>query len=281
MPKEDFFRRIPGLPFHERAIYEPLLDEENGRVMLSAFGLLLHEALQRDRGNVFLSPSAAKTFEDATGDARDQLAFMLDRVGDPLMRRAKRHAFHGTDLEVYKPGNTAQRMAYFMRGDDVHVCELYPTHDEGYEKMLATKRAADYETARFVPWSRPAELPPSPSTDEEWAAEQARKFSRLQDRCATYERRAAEAEEQALRLVEFQDEMAAARVNAAAMEERFTAADAERRTLAAQIEEGRAREQSLRDDAVSAVAVADRVRRFGSEAGWLERLRFLLSGKMP
>lgn len=280
MPKEEFFKRISGLPFHERAIYEPLLDEENGRVMLSAFGLLLHEALQRDRGNVFLSANAAKAFEDATGDARDQLAFMLDRVGDPLMRRAKRHSFHGTDLEVYKPGNTAQRMAYFMRGDDVHVCELYPTHDEGYEKMLATKRVADYETARFVPWSRPAELPPSPSTDEQWATEQARKFSRLQDRCTMLERRAAEAEEQAFRLVELEDEIAAARAKAASTEARFAATDAERLTLAAQVEQSRAREQSLRDEAMSAIASADRVRRFASEAGWLGRLRFLLSGKM-
>lgn len=249
--------------------------------MLSAFGLLLHEALKRDRGNVFLSPSAAKAFKDATGDAREQLAFMLDRVGDPLMRRAKRHAFHGTDLDVYKPGNTAQRMAYFMRGDDVHVCELYPTHDEGYEKMLATKRAADYDSSRFVPWSRPAELPPSPSTDEEWATEQARKFSRLQDRCAMFERRAAAAEEQALRLIELEDEIAAARANASATAARFAAADAERLALAAQIEEARAREQSLRDEALAAIAAADRLQRFASEAGWLERLRFLISGKMP
>ncbi len=40
----------------------------NGRRMLSTFALLLYAAPQRDRGNVF------------------QLAFMLDRVGDPLMR---------------------------------------------------------------------------------------------------------------------------------------------------------------------------------------------------
>jgi putative CRISPR-associated protein (TIGR02619 family) len=281
MPREEFFKRIPGLPFHERAIYEPLLDEENGHVMLSAFGLLLHEALQRDHGNVFLSPSAAKAFEDATGDARAQLALMLDRVGNPLIRRAKRHAFHGTDLEVYKPGNTAQRMAYFMRGDDVHVCELYPTHDEGYEKMLAGKRAADYENVRFVPWTRPAELPPSPATDEEWAVEQARRFARLQDRCATFERRTREAEEQALRVVVLEDEVAAARASAAATEARFAVAESERLALAAQVAEGRAREQALRDEALAEAAAADRVRRFASEANWFERLRFLFSGRMP
>jgi len=281
MPREEFFKRIPGIPYHERAIYEPLLDAENGRVMLSAFGLLLHEALKRDRGNVFLSPSASKAFEDATGDAREQLAFMLDRVGDPLMRRAKRHAFHGTDLEVYKPGNTAQRMAYFMRGDDVNVCELYPTHDEGYEKMLANKRAGDYEKLRFVPWARPAELPPGPETDEDWAAEQAQKFVRLQDRCATFERRAAEAEEHALRVVAIEEEVAAARARATATEARFVVAEAERATLAAQVEESLAREQAIRAEARAAAAEADRLQRFVSEAGWLDRLRFLISGRTP
>ena len=207
--------------------------------------------------------------------------FMLDRVGDPLMRRAKRHAFHGTDLEVYKPGNTAQRMAYFMRGDDVNVCELYPTHDEGYEKMLANKRAGDYEKLRFVPWARPAELPPGPETDEDWAAEQARKFVRLQDRCATFERRAAEAEEHALRVVAIEEEVAAARARATATEARFVVAEAERVTLAAQVEESLAREQAIRAEARAAAAVADRLQRFVSEAGWLDRLRFLISGRTP
>lgn len=96
-----------------------------------------------------------------------------------------------------------------------------------------------------------------------------------------FERRATEAEEQALRLVELEDEIAAARANAASTEARLEAADAERLTLAAQVEEGRAREQLTRNEAVAAIAAADRLRRFVSEAGWFDRLRFLISGRTP
>jgi hypothetical protein len=156
----------------------------------------------------------------------------------------------------------------------VHVCELYPTHDEGYEKMLASKRARDYEHERFTPWSRPSELPPGPSTDEQWAVEQAQKFARLRDRCLAFERRAAEAEEQALRVVALEDDVAAA-------ETRLAAAEADRRALALQVEEARASEHSLRDEAMAAVAAAERVRQFASKAGWLGRLRFLITGRIP
>lgn len=273
MPIEEFFCRIPHLAYHDRPLYEPLLEEEGGQVMLSAFGLLFHEALQRDRGNVYLSPAAIKTLEMTTGDAREQLVFMLGRVGNPLVRRAKRHAFHGTDLEVYKPGNTAQRMAYFMRGSDVHVCELYPAHDEGYEKMLASRRVADYEKERFMAWSRPAEASKGPETDEQWATEQARRTARLEDRCAALQRRAEVAEQQALQTAALEDDIAASRLALAA-------AEAARTEIARSLDEACTRETVLRHEATAAAAEGERLQRLMASATWLDRLRFLITGRL-
>ena len=271
MPREEFFRRVPGIAYHERPLYEPLLDEENGQVMLSAFGLLFHEALQRDRGNVFLSPNAAKTFSAATGDAREQLAFMLERVGNPLIRRAKRHPFHGTDLEVYKPGNTAQRMAYFMKGNDVHVCELYPAHDEGYERRLASKRVADYHDDHFAPWSRPVEMPKGPETDEEWAIEQSKKLALLEKTV----------ELKALDVASLEQDVAKSHSEITGAHLRFEAAMVERDAVVEQLNEARVLEDSLRNKSLEHAATADRMKRFEREASWIDRLRFVLTARLP
>ena len=195
MSREEFFNSIAGLAYHDRRRYEPLLEEAGAEVTLSAFGLLFHESLQRDAGKVLLSPAGAKTYQSASGDAREQFDFMLDRVRNPMIRRAKWHPFHGTDLHVYKPGNTAHRMAYYLRGDDVYVCELYGAHDERYEKMLAGKRIADYAQDGFTPWLRPVDSPAESLTDEDWATKQEQKLSAVRQTCAALEQLLADAEE--------------------------------------------------------------------------------------
>jgi hypothetical protein len=79
----------------------------------------------------------------------------------------------GTDLTVYKPGNTSECMAAIVRGDRVYVCELLP-HGV-YERMLPTKRVADYTLSEFTLWSLPPGEEP-PSSEEE-------AFRTLQQRC--------------------------------------------------------------------------------------------------
>lgn len=185
LEREAFFAAIPGLDYHEREWYAALLDEEDGLVTLSAFGMLVTDDTDRNSAQVLVSPGARRTYDSSTGLARDQFTQMLERIGDPLWRRAKYHAFHGSDLQVFKPGATAQRLAGLVRGQVVYVCELFPDHIT-YERLLPGKLARDYSLSEFAPWQRPTDEPEPPSTDEEFVARlvEERDLARAQEKAA-------------------------------------------------------------------------------------------------
>lgn len=155
MGKEDFFAAIPGLDHADRRWYECLLEEADGQVALSAIAKQLLDTNQEGRAKVLLHPNAYAAYERAAGSvARDQFDMMMSRVGEPMWRSQKRHAFSGTDLEVYKPGNTKERLAGFLEGRTFYVCELYLSHEE-YERVLGTRSRKQYRGADFQPWMPP------------------------------------------------------------------------------------------------------------------------------
>ncbi|MCC6240017.1 MAG: putative CRISPR-associated protein [Phycisphaerales bacterium] len=168
VPREEFFKRIGGLSFDERQWYESLLEDvpQDGtdHVTLSALGLLFVGDAKAQMAVVMLSQEAKRQLDKSSGDRRAQFLFMLQRVGDPMWRRGKQHAFRGTDLWVYKPGNTSERMGCIVRDQCVYVCELLG-HDE-YERVLPTRNQKDYPLHTFTPW-QPAvdELAPPPNVD--------------------------------------------------------------------------------------------------------------------
>ncbi len=194
MAKEEFFRLIPHLEYHERPWFEALLEEHDGEVTLSAFGLLLLEALEREQSQVYISGKAKKAYEASAGIARSQFTFMLERVRDPLWRIQKRHAIQNTELEVFKPGSTAQRIGCLVRGSTVYVCELIDGHDYS---VIEGKRASDYELADFVPWTRPPEEPAPPETEEEQEALLQAAERRLRAEREEFQRLWSQAEERA------------------------------------------------------------------------------------
>ncbi len=142
--------RLTALLGEECARLEALFEEEAGEVTLSAFGLLLLENMRTavERA-VLLSPSARKKLETLQGGERAVVEAMLDKVRNPLVREHKKHPFSGTDLDVYKPGRTRQRLAYWVEGPDVRIAEIYTDHDE-YERDLSGRRKSHYDQAQFV-----------------------------------------------------------------------------------------------------------------------------------
>jgi hypothetical protein len=165
IPREAFFAAIPGLEYHRRDWYECLIEEDEGLVTLSAFGSLLLRQRLAEQAEVWIGPGAQRQYAAAGGTTKDQFTFMLDRVADPLWRKAKTHAFAGTDLTVFKPGNTSERMAAIVRDGRIYVCELLQ-HDE-YERTLPGRRAEQYALKEFRPWTRPADAPEPPATEEQ------------------------------------------------------------------------------------------------------------------
>lgn len=123
---------------------------DHDHITFSAFGFLLLGDLERaSQTPVMLSPSAQSGLHSLQGVQRKVIESMLDSLRNPLIRAHKLHAFEGTDLAVYKPGNTGPRIAYFEQGGGVYVAEIYATHDE-YTRDLSSHRKADYEPAKFT-----------------------------------------------------------------------------------------------------------------------------------
>ena len=143
--------------------------ESEDAVTLSPFGLMvLSDLEQSEQTNILLSPRAGAAFAKASGLVREQFGFLLARLRNPLWRSMKYHPFPGTDLDVWKPGNTSQRMAGWVELHAIYVAELYPTHDE-YVRDLPAQKRKDYDPDQFMPW-QPAK-PVDPLTSEEAAGD--------------------------------------------------------------------------------------------------------------
>lgn len=123
------------------------------QITLSPFGFLVEDDLKvAEETQILLSPSARRSLANASALARSQFEFMLSRVANPLWRSAKHHTFAGTDLSVWKPGNTPERMAGWVATPNlVCVAELYDDH-EIYERTLGARRKRDYDVGSFEPW---------------------------------------------------------------------------------------------------------------------------------
>ena len=220
MKREAFFALIPGLDFHDRRLYECLVEEAGDDVALSALADHLLCAREEERLAVMIHPNARKSLERWAGTlAAAQFGFMLERVSDPLWRNIKRHRFNGTDLAVYKPGDTAERIAGFIQGRTFFACELFGDHAE-YDRDLPNCRCSMYRTADFVPWTAPSGVESAPETEEQL-------FAVLQEKATAAQQDAASAlemaEESELRLVAAQNELEAERLSSRKREETLDA----------------------------------------------------------
>lgn len=185
---DDFFNRISGLHHSERDRFECLLEHDGGEVTLSTFGQLLSETLdlQKASTEVRIGPDARKALANASGAVRQQYEAMLWRCQDALWRNIHHHGFVGTDLSVFKPGRTGERMACHIKGSTVFVCELLQ-HDE-YERKLTEKSVSSYKFDDFEPWQPGQSLAKGDASDSAAEAElsarllrQDRQISQLQE----------------------------------------------------------------------------------------------------
>lgn len=147
---------------------EGLFEEQDDNVTLSAFGLMLLENLKRAQESpVMLSPSAKRELDNLLGTDRKSIDAMLDRVRNPIIRAHKRHEFHGTDLDVYKPGNTGPRLAYWVEPGAVYIAEIYPDHKR-YEAHLPGHFKVGYKREQFVAhWPAASQLDEQELFDDE------------------------------------------------------------------------------------------------------------------
>ncbi|HMO50108.1 MAG TPA: putative CRISPR-associated protein [Kiritimatiellia bacterium] len=152
VPEARFFDRIRDYQPHEHDLFLGFVEsDDTGMVTLSPLACVLLRISEQGIRNILLSPKAADALESADGLKKLALQRLLLRLSDPVWRSIHIHAVQGCDLEVYKPGNVAERALCITRDDHVHVCELMTDHDD-YERKLGTCRRNQYPFKDFTLW---------------------------------------------------------------------------------------------------------------------------------
>ena len=155
MPEEDFYSLISKLEYHERKNYASLIEKcGEGKITLSAFGFMLLD-YNNSGGSVFLSKDALKAYSDSNAQIKNSYNSALKLITKPIWRNSKIHTFVQTDLDTIKlPGDNSIRLAFFLEGKNIYVCELFSDHNL-YERTLAYKKIKDYPKNNFSIWMEP------------------------------------------------------------------------------------------------------------------------------
>lgn len=74
-----------------------------------------------------------------------------------MWRASKIKTFEGSDLLVFKPGNTSPRLAGWESDKVVYVAELYSAHDK-YEDKLTGRNRRNYHQRDFIPFEFPRDV---------------------------------------------------------------------------------------------------------------------------
>jgi hypothetical protein len=154
-PTDEVERRWPHLPNEVRV----LLEEDDGYTYLSAAGVALRRAYdaaldQAVTVPVYLSASAAQTYEQADPSLRSRFDRALARLRSPALRRASSEPVRDCDVLVSPRGHRDERLFWYEEDGAVYVCELARHSDQSYERLLERGvRRAQYPRERFRPWT--------------------------------------------------------------------------------------------------------------------------------
>jgi len=123
---------------------------EDGLITLSplAYILLKVEATAQP---CMVSDEVRKTFSEIKGEKQVILKRMINNASNPLWRQQKIHRWPNSKVIAIKPGNTAERLAGFMKESRFHVAFAYASHDD-YEKNFGKYSVADLEKMHYSVW---------------------------------------------------------------------------------------------------------------------------------
>ncbi len=153
VPEQQFYERILHFESNEQDLFAGFVEKEEGMVTLSTLSFVLLKIEESGSATARIAPSVQKQLKQVDAVARVAMERLLARSQSPLWRSIHVHPFKGTDLDVFKPGNTPERIAGIIREGQFYVCELYLDHDL-YERDLYGKQRTQYDLDRFVVWEQ-------------------------------------------------------------------------------------------------------------------------------
>ena len=159
VPENEFFAKVRGLQDDERPRFASFLEydpNDPGRmVTISPLLDMFWEMDHQGGDEVLISTEIANSLNTESPENVAITQWFLAHLAHPLWRGSHFHSFHGTGLQVFKPGNVAQRAACILDNQKVYVCEIFLAHSVDYEKRLRNRKRSDYDLAKFVSWQHP------------------------------------------------------------------------------------------------------------------------------
>lgn len=152
--KEAFLSKIKDFDRGEENLFlsftEPYPDEP-GKITLSALAFCLTPVDDPDP-YCYISRQVMEKYSGIKDkDKQKTIRTLINNSTDPIWRSMKAHSFTGTDLIVIKPGNTAERLAGFMKNNKFHLAVFFTDHSE-YEKKLSNYSKSNTESYNYEEW---------------------------------------------------------------------------------------------------------------------------------
>lgn len=131
------------------ALFDSIEDNSGRYYEPSGLGrIVLEHFKDKFKPQVYLSKAAYERYMSFDGNRRREFAEMFDRLPDPEWRKGKRHG-QVNGHQIIKPGNTDERLYYFLSEDGIIVSELALHLPDGqYDRTPTNKK--DY--AAFYLW---------------------------------------------------------------------------------------------------------------------------------
>jgi putative CRISPR-associated protein (TIGR02619 family) len=150
-----YFGKIKDYHHSERELFlsytEPTTDD---KITLSPLAFLLL-ASDKQSDHLKVRNEVLETLEHLDNAPRQKLQMLMAKCTNHRWRASHSKTWGGDksmDLTVIKPGNTAERLAGFLKDNVFHVTNIFSTHDQ-YERELGNYSVANFRTEIFQPWT--------------------------------------------------------------------------------------------------------------------------------
>ena len=144
----EYFSLINSYKPEEEMLFRGFVEAvDTSKVTMSPLAFILYTIESESKG-VVLSEDVMKIWEKGNKERKQKIHGWINNLASPTWRTQKIHSFSGTDLDVYKPGNTAERAAGYIENNVFHFCCLFFSHDE-YEREQPKLKRKHYASRQF------------------------------------------------------------------------------------------------------------------------------------
>jgi putative CRISPR-associated protein (TIGR02619 family) len=148
----EYFSRIVGYDPLERDLFLSFTEPfEDGKITLSPLAYVLLK-IEESAEPCMVSDRVLETLGSLRGEKRKIVERMISSSANPLWRDQKIHRWSNNGkILIIKPGNTAERLAGFMKNGRFYVALAFDSHDR-YEKELGNYTLDELQSFDYREW---------------------------------------------------------------------------------------------------------------------------------